>query len=144
MDIRLFNASGQFVDKHNSSELMESSSLEKISASRLEVIGNKVVKFLMTSYGSDAFEPTYGSKAMFNSQISSQYVPILKLEFMNDLQRCAEFIKKSENSSNTEVLSTLSLVDLVYDPDTSPTAIHVYIKITTSENNSAVLQVKNS
>lgn len=132
MDIKLYNF------KERDTELPRSE-LEDAPASGLEVIANKVVKFLLTSYGSDALDPEYGGRALQVTQFSEQYIPKLRLELEEDIKRCLSYIKKY--SKNEEKLMHLILVNLKYDPVLSPGRVDAYIELITNKNNRALLDV---
>jgi hypothetical protein len=125
-------------------EWMDGAEAKTPPASRLECIAGKVVKFMMTTIGSDAYDPNYGSFLPTYRQVAESMIPKLYIEIQNDLVRCTAFIKEIERDlgDTVERLSSVTLVDLIYNPRTTPDRIDVYINIKTTAGNTAVLVVK--
>jgi hypothetical protein len=112
-------------------------------AEGLEVLANKVVKFLLTIAGSDLSDPEYGCALPGYTSISSQELPTVQLQLIEDIERCARFIKTTEYAGGDEDirLSSLELIKLVYDKDFARDTLHVYIRITARSLKQAVLQI---
>lgn len=125
-------------------EHMELTLSDDTRSNSIEILGNKVVKFLLTLRGSDAFNPDYGGIALHHTQISEAYIPKLRLELMDDLDRCKDFIintsEKQLDTLDTESdrLASLNLVDLVY---TSRTRIDAYIEIISTSGKHHVVDI---
>lgn len=143
-DVRLYNGSGNTTVRESStSEHMTRSIAGDPVAYGLEVLGNKVVKFLLTYKGTDAFNPEYGGVALHYGQISESFIPRLTLEMQNDLSRCKEFIQRTELSmANTEErLSNIVLKEIRYAPAVDPGRVDVSIEIVTNKKNRAVVSL---
>ncbi len=144
MDIRLYSSMGQYQDSSECSEEMWQASLSSECATRLETIAGKVVKYMLTTKGSDFFDSDYGSYLTSYRQIADAYIPRIQLELEADLSSCTSFIQAAENAElddDEERLSSVKLVSLEYDRDTDPTRFDVYLLITTSFGNTAQLTV---
>jgi len=141
IDIKLYSNTDKYEDLQEISELMKSTVLDKNPASELEVMGNKAVKFMLTSIGSDALAPEYGGRSMFIMSMSREYLPKFRLEVENDLRRCTDFIKGSEVDlpAGTEKLSNIRLKGIDYNYNISPSRIDVYIEIVTTKKNKALV-----
>jgi phage baseplate assembly protein W len=109
----------------------------------IEVIANKVVKFLLTATGSDPFEPTYGSSLMTYTQIVKGILPQIQLELIGAIARCTAYIKASEpaNAPDTERLHSITLTKMVFGGEVAADVVHVYINIKTIAGNDAMLQI---
>lgn len=148
LDMRLYSAIDVYDDDTKTSGYTELVTPEDDSATSIEVVANKVVKFLLTSYGSDPFDPDYGGVAFTHMQISKAYLPKLKLELLDDIERCATYINKGEaaqdaDDDSNETLYQITLQDLSYDPYTNPTRVDAYVEITTNSNKKAVVSITN-
>lgn len=141
MDVRLYSISGVYEDFEKTSELMRKSLADDAVATGLEVLGNKVVKFLLTQKGTDALDPEYGGVALHYGQISKAFIPRLTLEMQNDISRCREFIRRTEAGAKagTEKISNIVLKDIRYDPLSMPDRVDVFIEIITNKNNKALV-----
>ncbi len=108
------------------------------------VLTNKVLKFLLTSHGSDSLRSDYGSRVVNIPQISTGYLPTLQIEFIEDLTRCIKYIKDGEASlpPTTEKLYNIKLIELYYDEATDPSRLDFYIQIITNKGNTASLPVQ--
>lgn len=124
-------------------DAMEVSSSQNDMAEGLEVLANKVVKFLLTIQGSDAVDPDYGCTLSGYTLISTRDLPVVQLQLVEDLERCAGYIKAAEYSGldNDTRLSAIELVKLVYDKNSARDVLHVYIRIKTKSSKEAVLQI---
>ena len=144
MDVRLYST-GSYVDYEKTSELTKKALADDVNASGLEVLGNKVVKFLLTQKGTDAFDPEYGGVALHYGQISKAFIPRLTIEMQNDISRCREFIRRTEAglASGVEKISNIILKDIVYDPISLPDRVDVYIEIVTNQNNKALVALQS-
>lgn len=144
MDVRLYR-SGSYVDYEKTSELTTKALADDTNASGLEVLGNKVVKFLLTQKGTDAFDPEYGGVALHYGQISKAFIPRLTIEMQNDISRCREFIRRTEAglASGTEKIANIILKDIRYDPISLPDRVDVYIEIVTNQNNKALVALQS-
>ena len=143
MDVRLYNNTGTFEDAYDISELTSKAFADDKNATNIEVIANKVVKYLLTSKGSDALDSEYGGVALHYGQISESFMPRFTLEMQNDVRRCKEFIRRSEMSlsADMEKMSNIILRDIRYNFKTTPDRVDVYIEIITNKNNTAIVAV---
>ena len=132
LDLRLYNPTGNYTDQTNSSEYMQLVRPEDPSASGIEVIAGKVVKYLLTGRGSDAFDPGYGGVSMHHTQISQAFIPQLTL------RRCTGFIKKTDGNDQERLLR-INVLDIRYNARLSPDRVDVYLEILTTKNNRAVV-----
>lgn len=135
MDLKLYNLVNRDVQ-------MDRSELQDTPAFDLEVIANRVVKFLLTSYGSDALNPEYGGRAFITTQFSEAYIPKFRLDLDEDLRRCTEYIRST--SRDEEKLLYLILKDIEYDKSLMPGRVDVYIELITNKNNRALLNVSTN
>lgn len=138
LDLRLYNPTGNYTDQTNSSEYMQLVRPEDPSASGIEVIAGKVVKYLLTGRGSDAFDPGYGGVSMHHTQISQAFIPQLTLEVHDDVRRCTEFIKRTDGNDQERLLR-INVLDIRYNARLSPDRVDVYLEILTTKNNRAVV-----
>jgi len=124
---------------------MKSAYLSSTPATGLEILGNKVVKFLKTTRGSDAMDPSYGGNAFSTPQISQEYLPKFRMELENDIARCTAYIKSSEfkHRSILDRLARITLRRIDYDPAVRPTTIHIYLEILTTYRNKAKVSVSH-
>lgn len=143
MDIRLYSRTGVYVDYPDISELTKRETADSTTAQGIEVIANKVVKFLLTQKGSDALDPDYGGVALHYGQISESFIPRLTMELQNDIYRCRSFIKETEKflPDSVEKLKNLVLVKVKYNPRISPDRVDVYIEIITNKENRALVAI---
>jgi len=141
MDLRIYHASGVFVD--TSVERMDPSSPELASATGLEVIAGKVVKYLLTYRGTDAFDPDYGGTALHTRFISPAYLSKFTLELKQDIEDCIAYVHRAESSlpDGTERLDTVILSKVQYNNNTRD-RIDITLEIVTTSGNSAVVHVQ--
>lgn len=85
LDMRLYRPSGNYEDVQKVSEEMDRVVPDDPTASGMEIIAGKVVKFLLTEKGSDAFNPDYGGTSMHWLQIAPQSLPQFKREVFQDV-----------------------------------------------------------
>lgn len=142
MDLRLYKATG-VLDTYSLDEITEGSLSGDTSTAGLEIITGKVVKYLLTYLGSDAFNPEYGGISMHHTQISEQYIPQLRIEVLDDLERCLKFIQDTEKSldRSSDRLAKLRLLSITYNRQLSPCRYDVRIEITTTNGNSTVVDL---
>jgi len=147
-DIRLFSdteAGGGFLYREgDSSSLFTASSIEDIVTSGVEIIAGKVLKFLLTSKGSDPFDKEYGAYLTSFTQISESYVPRMALEVRSDIKRCQDYITREEASlpDTQEKLSHITLLKIDYNPKLIRDRVDIHIEIKTNKNNTAALRIK--
>lgn len=140
LDLRLYSPTGNYADRNNVSEYMQLVRPDDPSALDIEVIAGKVVKFLLTSRGSDAFTPEYGGVSMHHPQISQAFIPQLTLEVHDDVRRCTEFIKSTDGNEQERLLR-INVLDIRYNALLSPDRVDVYLEILTTKNNRAVVVI---
>ena len=143
LDLRLYSPTGNYADRNNVSEYMQLVRPDDPSALDIEVIAGKVVKFMLTSRGSDAFTPEYGGVSMHHTQISQTFIPQLTLEVHDDVRRCTEFIKSTDGNEQERLLR-INVLDIRYNALLSPDRVDVYLEILTTKNNRAVVAITTS
>ena len=142
MDIRLYTRSGTFKAMTTNVEVMNSSTLDEKTANYLETLANKVVKFLLTSYGSDPINPQYGSRAHIGI-VPNNKLNWFSINFQQDLKNCYKFIKSTETPGpNGELLANINLLDITAPRQRTPAALAVKIEIKTTDKQSALLHLK--
>jgi hypothetical protein len=142
MDIRLYRRSGTYSDLLNTVEEIVPSSLSEAPTTGIEVIASRVTKFMLTTIGSDVLDPEYGSYLTSYVQISQDYLPKLRLELSEDLDRCAEYIRTVDEATEVsgDRLRSLSLRDLKYS-NLLPDRLDVYLDIRTTTGGYATLEL---
>ncbi len=142
-DMRLYCATGIYDGVEKTSEQMDRVVADDPVTTGIEVIAGKVVKFLLTEKGSDAFNPLYGGTSMHYKQISPTFLPQYKLEVFRDVENCRKFLMEAdlEYEVDGEKLQTLNLLKVVYDPLRSPDRVDVYIEIITTLGKRAVVAI---
>jgi hypothetical protein len=125
---------------------MASAPLSEPGVSGIHVLANKVVKFMLTSRNSFCLDKNYGSKLPTYTQMSRHFIPRVHMEVSEDLRRCAQFIKKHEHGlpPGAVKLSSLRLNQIYYNEVETPFRIDVYITITTTDGQRALLNIKKS
>lgn len=129
-------------------EEMEPVGVEENSANGIEVLAGKVVKFLLTRRGTDAFYPNYGGIALHHGQICDAYIPKLRIEMLDDIDRCATYITQGESQlattdTTSERLHSINLKNLVYSQRQDPTRLDVYIEIIGTSGKREVVAITN-
>ena len=148
-DLRLYRRTGEYDSKFQNSEWVTTSTgsmgplLGSQTARGVEILANKVVKFLKTTYGSDVLAPTYGSRAFNTSLISQAYLPKFRLELEKDISRCVEFIKVTEDNPyfTGDKLSEINIREVIYDPNAKPSRLDIFLGITTESGVKALLAI---
>lgn len=142
-DMRLYEPSNQYEDIYQVTENMNRVLPDDPTATSIEVIAGKVVKFMLTEKGSDAFEPEYGSISMHYQQMSPSFLPQFKREVAMDVENCYRFIKKAEAANNVEgeLLAKINVLKIVYDALRTPWRVDVYIEIITTYGKHAVVSI---
>ena len=110
---------------------------------RLRIICSKVLKYLMTAKGSDAFDPTYGGTALHGHNVGEAMLPELRLKLIKDIADCVAYLKEAEfnkTSNYTERLESVTLVSLDYDRKLAPTELRIRLRIITTYGNVAVVE----
>ena len=111
---------------------------------RLRIICNKVLKYLMTARGSDAFDASYGGTALHGRNVSEVLIPEIRMNLPPDIEDCTTYLKNAETekvNSLMERLDRIVLVSLDYDRS-APTELRVRLHIYTTYGNSAVIEVQ--
>lgn len=142
-DLRFYNATGIWDTVAWTSERMENVKADAPVTKSIEVIGGKVVKYLLTSKGSDAFNPDYGGTALHHQQISPQFIPQISFEMHADVENCVAFIKAADiRDGNTgERLESAAVLDIRYDPRLTPSRLDVLIEIRTTAGKRGIVAV---
>lgn len=143
IDIKLYETTGEYVDKKRTSETTVRLLPSDKTARGIEVIAGKVVKYLKTLKGTDAFNPSYGGRALQATQLAESYKSQFVLELTDDVNSCERWIKDADMADGVpgERLSTLYLRDIVFDRLKDYREIDVYIEIVTSLGKRAVVCV---
>lgn len=143
LDMRLYRPSGIYEDVQKVSEEMDRVVPDDPTASGMEVIAGKVVKFLLTEKGSDAFNPDYGGTSMHWLQIAPQSLPQFKREVFQDVQNCIKFLKVADLEYNVDSdrLETINILRVAYDPIRTPNRVDVYLEIITTQGKRAVVAI---
>lgn len=141
LDLRLYKPSGVFVDTDRNSEEMNLVYPDDPTAKSIEVIAGKVVKFMLTEKGSDAFDPDYGGTSMHYTQMSQIFFPQFKREVRTDVENCIRYIKDAEFYQDVrgELLTRVRILKIVYEPRLTPWRVDVYLEILTNYGNRAVV-----
>ena len=142
MDLPLYSIARQTLYRA-SSDTLQQSSIELPTATELEVLANKVVKFLLTVQGSDVLDPEYGCGLLEYTQITRNDLPRLQLEIINALERCAVYIKAGEVTGQTDahLLHSLELTQLEYSREAPRDSVHIYLRITAKTGQEALIDV---
>lgn len=143
IDLRMYKPSGNFEDTRSNTEVMSAVNAEDSTATSIEVIAGKVVKYMLTEKGSDAFDADYGSTSMHYVQLSPDYLPQFKREVLIDVENCQRYIKEKETdySVDGERLYTIELLDIRYEPWLTPGRVDVYIEIVTTYGKRACVAI---
>lgn len=150
IDTRLYSATNRIVRNNEVHyEEMDLVTADSTPATSVEILANKVVKFMLTARGTDAFEPNYGGVSMHHGQICDAYLPKLRLEVLDDISRCQTYINQSEsqlaaNDADSERLYTIVLRDIRYNPLVTPTRVDVYIEIISTTGKREVVAITNN
>lgn len=143
LDMRLYRPSGIYEDVQKVSEEMDRVVPDDPTAEGMEVIAGKVVKFLLTEKGSDAFNPEYGGTSMHWLQIAPQSLPQFKREVFQDVENCKKFLYSADLDYGVdgERLSNINILRIAYDPVRTPNRVDVYLEIITSLGKRAVVAI---
>lgn len=143
LDMRLYRPTGIYEDVQKISEEMDRVVPDDPTATDMEVIAGKVVKFLLTEKGSDAFSPVYGGTSMHWLQIAPQSLPQFKREVFQDVQNCIKFLKTADLDYDIdgERLETINILKIVYDPVRTPNRVDVHLEIITTLGKRAVVAI---
>lgn len=146
MDMAFFQLDGRVVIKDElANAYTEHSSVDaKAATNELEIICGKVLKYLLTARGTDAFDPTYGGRALHRTHISSTLLPEIRMELLEDIRDCVAYLKAGEDKAkayNDERLYSITLVSLEYDRNVSPDTLHAHLLIRSNKGNTAVIKV---
>ena len=143
IDMRLYKPSGNYEDVNFISEGMERVVPDDATATSIEVIAGKVVKYMLTEKGSDAFDPDYGGTSMHYQQISSAFLPQFRREVGIDVENCQKYIKETEIARNVEGerLLNINLLKVVYKPRVTPNRVDVYLEIITTYGKRACVAI---
>jgi hypothetical protein len=145
LDLRLYYNTFQYKDTLKTIELVKSNRLDDTPVGYLQTLGNKVVKYLLTTMGTDVFDPSYGAYTAGITQFNRSYLPRYVFEFTNDIKRCTEFIQRSETPGpNGERLAAIKLIKITYDQETKPNEVYRFIEIVTTDNQRALVAVPHN
>ena len=146
-DIKLYLNTGNYLDYKRTIEHVSSAPVDGEKVPYLETLANKVVKYLLTTLGTDVMHPQYGAYTAGMMQFSNSYLPKYVFEFSSDVRRCMDYIRATETPGpDGERLANIKVVRVDYNQDNNPAEIHRVIEIITSLGNRALLTmpVKNS
>ena len=145
VDLRYYKPSEDVIrTKDEFYEAMELSSSNETVSNSIEILAGKVIKFLLTRRGTDAFSPNYGGVALHHVQISEDYLPKLRLEMLDDLDRCKDFITNTSETqlsytdTESDRLAMLNLLDLRY---TARSRLDVFIEIVSTTGKHHVVAI---
>ena len=125
-------------------ERMELSVSSEPVAHSIEILAGKVVKYLLTAKGSDAFDPNYGGISLHHTQMSEDYLPKFRLEVLEDLANCADYIRSTSEKqlddydTESDRLYTINLIDIKY---VVFTRVDVYIEIISTNGKHHVVTI---
>jgi phage baseplate assembly protein W len=124
-------------------DTMTDSMLTSNSATGVEVLAGKVIKYLMTIQGTDAINPEYGCNIMTYTQIAKNDLAKFQLELISALSSCATSIKASESdvTDSSTKLDSIQLVKMVYNQGVIRDQVDIYIKITSMTGEDALLEI---
>ena len=143
LDMRLYKPSDNFEDAQKYIEEMDRVIPDDPTARSIEVIAGKVVKYLLTEKGSDAFDFNYGGTSMHYRQIAPEFLPQFRREVAIDVENCERYIKDKEVSNGVEGerLHSIKLLKVVYEPRLTPTRVDVYLEIFTTYGKHACVAI---
>lgn len=122
--------------------IVESAPLETAPAEGVDILANKVVKFMMTSIGTDALDPAYGAYMPTYTQLSRRYLPRFEMEVQQDIGRCENYIKQAEEADYTDAfLSSITLLSVSFPSTTSTEVVDVEIEILATDGSGALLHL---
>ncbi|MCB5270532.1 MAG: hypothetical protein LHW56_01655 [Candidatus Cloacimonetes bacterium] len=141
-DLRIYRRTGNFDVIYQGAEEMEGSLLSEAPAAAIEVLANRVVKFMLTSRGTDVFDSDYGSYLPTYTQVAQSLVPRMRLEVMDDLKRCQAYLQQADQEQdNSYKLFSLTLREFRYDPTKDRGRIDVVIEVLSVEGEKALLDL---
>lgn len=117
---------------------------EPTTRERLRVICNKVLKYLLTYRGSDAYDASYGSRAIHRTHISPSLLPEIRIELIEDIADCTRYLQAAEReklSDDEERLESITLISMNYDRQLDPTRLDIHLLVRTTYGNRAVIEV---
>lgn len=135
MDLKIYNISAA----DEAGDVLESSALSAAPAADLEVLANKVVKYLLTGKGSCILSPEYGCFLTDYRSNALANKARFKLEALTAVANCASFIKSKETEHTEAVLSSLTLEKIDFGSDKLRGRVDLYIKITAADGSQAML-----
>ena len=143
MDLKLLKFDENVTFNYVDVARLQSASAQDTSVSALEVITNKVVKFLLTEKGTDIFDPSYGSNWVKSTQVADVYLSRLRVEIDRDIWRCVEFISNVEKSLpvTREKLRNVEFLGFVKDTTSGIPEILIKIRIYTTFGNVATFNI---
>jgi hypothetical protein len=146
MDIQLFKVdpSQRYdvdITVYRRGEILTSSGLVNAPASRLETIANKVAKYMLTTKGSDALDAEYGSYLPTYQTMTEGLLPRTQVEISGDIIACTQAIQNSELDllDTIEKLDSIALLEIQFYK--KQLRLEVYIQVSTTFGNSALLNV---
>lgn len=142
LDLRLYSRTGVFEAFGDApAERADPVTADAPAATEMEIEAGKVVKFLLTAQGSDAFNPEYGGTALHDAQVAESHIPALRLDVQNDLARCADSIRRAEQGLPTgrDRLASLFLAGVEYGAADRPGQLAVRIEIVTTAGKRALV-----
>ena len=142
MDIRLYTLTGEWENREaGQGQYTTGASLDAPVASRLETLAGKVVKYLCTGIGSDAFDSAYGSRAIPSRPVSKSGMALYRSLLVDDIRRCTDYLRSNEESVPTGVerLEQVRLLDLKYAPGGDSTRVDIYLDIMSDQGRHALV-----
>lgn len=146
-DLRLYRRSGHFETvARRPAEIQTEVMADADTARGVECIAGKVVKFLLTGKGSDAFDPEYGGTALHMVQFAASHLPKLRLDVQSDIRRCVDYLSRAEQElpAGTERLHTVTLLGVEYDASDPRGGVAVRLEIITTKGERALVALGNA
>jgi len=139
-DLRLYKSTGNYI-RPSSEKMKEGTLADSGAGTALEIIANKVIKYLMTVRGTDPLDKEYGTRLLTYRHMSDSYLPKVRMEVEEDIASCIAFIKAHESVSAEDSLADIMLIDVEYDYVVDPLTLHVYIEIITTNKEYSLLDL---
>lgn len=141
MDLKIYNitdTASEYIDT-DEGNLLALAALTDCPASGMEVLANKVIKYLLTERGSCILDPTYGCYLTDYRSSAVAAEAQIQLEAYSAVSSCAASIKSKETDYTEVKLKSLELTKVIFSRDGSSGRADLFIKITTTEGEQAML-----
>ena len=149
MDIALYNTTGEITEGMAAGYVSRDESTTYAPAdsactrTQTETIAGKVLKFLLTYRGTDAFYPEYGGTALHWKNFSPSRMQEFRMELQDDIVRCIDFMRQKESSlpAGSDRLLSIQVAEITYAREADPTRLDVHLVITTAQGNMAAVRI---